>query len=104
MLPSLRPGDWLLAVAGPLPRRGSLVVVEHPLKPGFEMVKQIDHLPGETIPGHEPQTLGPDEYWLVGTNEGASTDSRALGPIADRRIRGVVLLRYRPLRRFALLR
>jgi hypothetical protein len=45
-------------------------------------------------------TLGPDEYWLVGANPAASTDSRTLGPVGARRLRGVVILRYRPLSRF----
>jgi signal peptidase I len=38
MLPTLAHGDFLVAVSMARPRRGSLVVVEHPERPGYEMV------------------------------------------------------------------
>jgi nickel-type superoxide dismutase maturation protease len=101
MRPALEPGDCLLAVARTDPRRGSMVVVEHPLQPGVEMVKQVDHLPGDRVGG---VLLGGDELWLTGANPSASTDSRTLGPISRRRLRGVVVLRYRPLSRFGPIR
>ena len=103
MLPRLAPGDWLIALAGARPKRGSIVVLEHPLRPGFEMVKRVDHLPGDAIPGHDPHRLGPDEYWLTGTNARHSTDSSAFGPIAARQLRGVAVFRFRRPGRFELL-
>ena len=103
MLPRLAPGDWLIGLAGARPKRGSIVVLEHPLRPGFEMVKRVDRLPREQIPGHEPHRLGPDEYWLIGTNERQSTDGRTFGPIAARQLRGVAVLRFRRPGRFELL-
>jgi signal peptidase I len=101
MRPALEPGDWLLAVARADPRRGSMVVVEHPLQSGVEIVKQVGHLPGDRV---GDIVLGSDEHWLTGANPSASTDSRTLGPISGRSLRGVVVLRYRPLARFGLVR
>jgi nickel-type superoxide dismutase maturation protease len=96
MRPILAPGDWLLVSARPRPRRGALVVVEHPLRPGVEMVKRLGHVPGDAV---GPVVLADDEYWLEGADPETSTDSRSLGPFSGRLLRGVVLVRYRPLRR-----
>lgn len=38
----------------------------------------------------EPRKLGPDEYFVMGDNRRASSDSRSVGPIADREIIAVV--------------
>ena len=98
MWPELLVDDFLIAVApraGGI-RRGSLVVLEHPERPGFEMVKRVVGVPGD-VPEDAP--LGPDQYWLLGDNLSASTDSRSFGPVSRRAIRGVVHLRYWPPRR-----
>lgn len=96
MMPTLRPGDFLLAVrSGPI-RRGALVVVEHPDRPGYEMVKRVAGVPGASVQGN---VMAPDEFWLVGDNTGASTDSRTLGPFPRDAIKGRVLFRYWPLSR-----
>lgn len=85
MAPTLEPGDWLLAVRrGATVRPSSLVVAEHPLLRGVDLVKRLERV----------TTAG--ELWLVGDNPGESTDSRTLGPFSPRRVRGVVVLRYRP--------
>src|SRR5262245_52176221 len=49
MLPTLEPGDWALAVDTPV-RVGDVVVVEHPRRPGFELVKRVTAMPGDTAP------------------------------------------------------
>jgi signal peptidase I len=96
MAPALRPGDLLLAARNGSIGRGALVVVEHPERPGFELVKRVAALPGELAEG---SLLGPDEYWVTGDNRDASTDSRSIGPVRRSQIHGVVLFRYWPLRR-----
>jgi nickel-type superoxide dismutase maturation protease len=93
MVPTLLPGDWALAVARRRYRRGDVVVVEHPGRPRYEMVKRIGGVPGERI---EERALGPKEFWIVGDREDASTDSRHFGPVRDEHLRAKVLLVYWP--------
>jgi nickel-type superoxide dismutase maturation protease len=97
MAPTLKPGDYLVAVRSHGVRRGSIVVVEHPSRPGYEMVKRVGAMPGEWVPD---RMLGPDEYWITGDNPDGSTDSRTFGPVSIEAIRGRVMFRYWP--RFAL--
>jgi inner membrane protease subunit 2 len=95
MAPTLEPGDWLVAVA-PCPRllrHGAVVVVEHPDRPGFELVKRLTGLPGDQMGA---LGLGPGQIWIRGDRAEASSDSRWFGPVEASRIRGVVLFRYWP--------
>ena len=101
MEPTLRPGDFLVAVRSGLIKRGALVVVEHPERPGFEMVKRVEGLPGEQV---GDRILEPDDYWVVGDRPDSSTDSRTFGPVGRPAIRGLVRLRYWPLSRLAAFR
>jgi nickel-type superoxide dismutase maturation protease len=93
MAPTLESGDYLVAVRVRGVRRSSLVVVEHPDRPGYEMVKRVGALPGEHV---EDRILGADEYWVIGDNEDGSTDSRTFGAVPADAIRGRVVLRYWP--------
>jgi nickel-type superoxide dismutase maturation protease len=101
MRPTLEPGDWALAVASPRVRPGSVVVVEHPARPGFEMVKRVIGVPGDRAP--DGRVLGEDEYWVEGDASPASTDSRAFGPVPRALVKGTVLAVYRPAERRRLL-
>ncbi len=101
MGPELEPGDLLVATRTGLLRPGDLVVVEHPERPGFELVKRLTALPGEYVGA---LALGPDQYWVTGDRRGSSADSTWFGPVGARHIRGVVRLRYWPPRRLAWLR
>ncbi len=94
MAPTLIPGDWALAVAirGRL-RAGDVVVVEHPGRPGYEMVKRITALPGEAV---GDRLLGPDALWVEGDHATASTDSRSFGPVTRDEITAKVLAVYWP--------
>lgn len=101
MSPALEEGDWALAVAPGHLRRGEIVVVEHPRRPGFEMVKRIAALPGDLTP--DGRILDRDEFWVEGDSPASSTDSRAFGPIRREHVKAEVRLVYWPLERRRLL-
>jgi hypothetical protein len=94
MSPTLQPGDWVLGLRGKRARRGQVVVFEHPLRPGFEMVKRVTAAAGEDM---GRVALGPGEMWVLGDNpDGGSVDSRVLGPIRAEWLRARLFLRYHP--------
>src|SRR4029077_20871922 len=49
MVPTLVPGDWVLVVTRERYERGDVVVVEHPHRPGYEIVKRITGVPGDVV-------------------------------------------------------
>jgi len=69
MLPTLRPGDGLVAARRRRIRRGELRVFEHPWRPGFWLVKRVGHVRGDRF---EALSDNPD----VG-----AVDSRAFGDV-----------------------
>jgi signal peptidase I len=97
MLPSLSPGDWALAVEPSRYRRGDVVVVEHPARPGFEMVKRLVAVPSDLTP--DGRVLERDEYWIEGDQPESSTDSRSFGPVRPPHLTARVRLVYRPFER-----
>ena len=76
-------------------------MVEHPGRPGFEMVKRIVGVPGDVRDG---RTLGADEWWIEGDFEPASTDSRQFGPVTMDELKAKVLVIYWPKERRARVR
>jgi signal peptidase I len=94
MSPALEPGDWALALATRRLRRRMIVVVEHPRRPGFELVKRIVAGPGGTAP--DGSTLESDRVWIEGDASEASTDSRSFGPIEADLVKARVRLVYWP--------
>jgi nickel-type superoxide dismutase maturation protease len=93
MVPTLLPGDWALAVATRSIRRGDVVVVAHPERTGYEMVKRVVGGPGDRAAGRE---LGDEEWWVEGDRADASTDSRHFGPVRRDALKAKVLLVYAP--------
>jgi len=93
MLPTLEPGDWALAIRVRRVRRGDVVVVEHPERPGFELVKRVVHVPGDLAPDGR---LLMNEFWIEGDETEGSTDSRAFGPVPIERVRARVRLVWWP--------
>jgi signal peptidase I len=93
MAPTLLPGDWALAVATRSIRRGDVVVVEHPERMGYEMVKRVVGGPGDRVGDRQ---LGDDEWWVEGDRADASTDSRGFGPLRRDGLKAKVLLVYAP--------
>lgn len=101
MAPTLLPGDWVLVVTQPRYGRDDVVVVEHPHRPGYEVVKRILGVPGDTV---GERVLGPDEYWVEGDLSGHSTDSRSFGPVSSGQLRARAVMIYWPLERRRLVR
>jgi nickel-type superoxide dismutase maturation protease len=83
MYPTLMPGDRLLVVCTRRVRRGDLVAVSDPRERGRTIVKRVDLVEGDAVT-------------VLGDNIGASTDSRAFGPVDRRDLRGRVIYRYWP--------
>ena len=98
MSPTLEPRDFLVALANAPVRAGSLVVVQHPDRPAYEMVKRVAAVPGDRV---GDRLLRRFEYWVVGDDPAASTDSRSFGPLTSSAIKGVVRARYWPVSRVA---
>jgi nickel-type superoxide dismutase maturation protease len=93
MVPTLLPGDQALAVSRRHPKKGDVMVVEHPGRPGYEMVKRVTALPGEAV---GERTLDEDEYWVEGDRADASSDSRHFGPVRRDLLKARVVLVYWP--------
>ena len=92
MTPLLNAGDWAVVVRDTV-RRGAVVVVDHPERPGLPMVKRLVGVPGDLI---GDRRLEADEWWVEGDNAAASTDSRTLGPVTRAAMAGRVLAVYWP--------
>jgi signal peptidase I len=93
MQPTLEPGDWALAVVKPI-RAGDVVVVEHPHRTGFELVKRVTAVPGDTV--SNGRVLGDDEYWIEGDAGARSSDSRAFGPVRRTHVKGTIVFVWWP--------
>jgi type IV secretory pathway protease TraF len=100
MAPSLLPGDRVIVVTPGSYRRGDVVVVEHPGRPGYEMIKRLAAVPGDMIGG---RILAPDEYWVEGDGP-ASTDSRHFGPVTRAELKARAEVVYQPRERWGRVR
>jgi len=69
MLPTLRPGDGLVAVRRRRIRRGELRVFEHPMRTGFWLVKRVGHIRGDRFEA------------LSDNTDAGAVDSRTFGDV-----------------------
>ena len=97
MAPTLLPGDWALAAPIRRYRRGDVVVVEHPGRPDYEMVKRLTAVPGDHV--SDDRILAVDEFWVEGDHPPSSTDSRQFGAVPRRSLRARMLVIYWPVHR-----
>jgi signal peptidase I len=86
------------------PAGGTDFIVERELSPqSYQLI--IESLPdgwGEELPfsgEFPPLTLGENQYFVLGDNRQASSDSRSWGPITRDQLVGRVIFRYWPLSR-----
>lgn len=101
MAPTLLPGDWMLVVDPARFRRDDVVVVEHPERPGYEMVKRLVGLPGDQV---DMRVLGPNEFWVAGDFAQRSTDSRTFGPVGRAHLKARAIAIYWPAHRRRIVR
>jgi hypothetical protein len=83
MLPSLAPGDGLVALSWPVLEPGDIVALRDPEEADRILVKRVSRLHAETVE-------------VLGDNESASRDSRLFGPVSRRDVLGLVVYRYHP--------
>ena len=81
MLPTLEPGEWVLVEPDfydqELPEPGQVVLVEHPHRDGYIMIKRIASVEEERVT-------------VLGDNPANSTDSRHFGPVHKDQLRARV--------------
>ena len=99
-------------------QRGDVVVFDYPPQPIRQFLKRIIGLPGETVTILDGQVyideklleepyvenacrgntcdgtwlIGPEEYFVLGDNRGASQDSQNFGPVDRQYIHGKAML------------
>lgn len=90
MLPTFAEGDVLwsnrLVYRLRAPRKGEVVVVDHPTKP-LRMIKRVAGVPGDVVEGRR---LEPGEFFVIGDNPRHATGSESFGPVSRRAIVGLV--------------
>ncbi len=97
MVPTFQNGDYLIideiTYRFREPERGEVIVFRYPKNPSQFFIKRIVGLSGETVGGI---ILAQDEYYVLGDNNSASSDSRYWGPVKSKLIIGRAILRLWP--------
>jgi signal peptidase I len=128
MEPNFLDGDYLIideiSYRFDAPQRGDVVIFRYPLDPSQFFIKRVIGLPGEKVKvaddhvfingklldetkylqgistaGNVEVTLGNDEYFVLGDNRQASSDSRRWGEVNKKFIIGRAWLRAWPFNR-----
>lgn len=103
------------------PQRGDIIVFEYPNGPETDYIKRVIGVPGDTVECRPneilvngqvidepyqphpwtytclPQTLGEDEYFVLGDNRSQSSDSHKWGPLERKFIIGKAWISYWPM-------
>ncbi|MFA4890538.1 MAG: signal peptidase I [Candidatus Paceibacterota bacterium] len=108
MEPTFHNGDYLivdeLSYNFNGPQKNDVVIFRYPLDPSKYFIKRIEGLPGENIKTNGKEiTLKENEYYVMGDNRGASSDSRSWGPLKENFIVGRAFVRLWPFNKIGIL-
>ena len=99
MVPTFQNGDYLIvdeiSYRFKEPQKGDVVIFKYPNDTSKFFIKRIEGMPGETVGN---TTLTGDQFYVLGDNRGASSDSRIWGPVPRQNIIGRPLVRLLPVR------
>jgi len=107
MEPTYRDGDYLIvdeiSYRVSDPKKDDVIIFRYPKNPKVFFIKRIIALPNEEIvlDGKEIR-LKNDEYFVMGDNRDASSDSRIWGPVPKKLIIGRSIVRLWPLNKIGL--
>ncbi|MCB0062689.1 MAG: signal peptidase I [Caldilineaceae bacterium] len=134
MQPNFYEGEFILvnklAFKLGVPERGEVIVFHNPNNVEEDYIKRVIGLPGDTIEIHEqtvlingevfeepyqinafrpgenfgPETIPPDQLFVMGDNRGNSSDSRRIGTIPEELVVGQAWLRVWPMNRWGLIK
>lgn len=101
MEPTFHNGDYLiideLSYQFNGPQKNDVIIFHYPLDPSKYFIKRVEGVPGEKINTNGKEiTLKENEYYVLGDNRGASSDSRIWGPVTKNFIVGRALVRLWP--------
>lgn len=107
MEPTYHDGDYLIvdeiSYRVSEPQKDDVIIFRYPKNPKVFFIKRIIALPNEEIilDGKEIK-LKNDEYFVLGDNRDASSDSRIWGPVPKKMIIGRSIVRLWPLNKIGL--
>ncbi len=108
MEPTFKNGDYLIIDEFSYhfrePKKGEVIIFRYPLSPSKFFIKRIEGLPNETVyTNNNKITLNEKEYFVLGDNRDASSDSRIWGSVNKNLIVGRPFLRLWPVNKLEIM-
>ncbi|HEY4504381.1 MAG TPA: signal peptidase I [Candidatus Paceibacterota bacterium] len=98
MVPTFQNGDYLIVDEISYhfnePKRGDVIIFKYPKDTSKYFIKRVEGMPGDIVDGKK---LPDNQYFVLGDNRNASSDSRIWGSVPRRNIVGRPLVRLLPL-------